>query len=173
MSQAEADHLELHRIHTPDDERVPTILAMSNDIFSADSSTKHGQLSYWKNHLAHPSSFIIYLSTAARPVGFVFVIPRTTVPALSCGASESTHIWLAGVLPEYRKAGCLARMVKELDDVEILTVCTVPTRFPSMWKWLTSRGWTQERELGDGKILLSRSRTDMKVRTGSRPGDTL
>lgn len=86
----------------------------------------------------------------------MFAIPRVTEPPLRNGRAESTHIWLAGVLHEWRKGGCLARMVRELDGIEQLTVCTYPTRFPDMWRWLTHRGWVQERELADGKVLLSR-----------------
>ena len=81
----------------------------------------------------------------------------TDVVALLRGiAHASTHIWIAGVLPAYRKAGCLSRMVAALDDVEHLTVCTYPARFPDMWAWLNRRGWVQERKLDGGRVLLSR-----------------
>ncbi len=153
--------LELHRIHSPEDQSLPNILALSNFIFSADATTKHGSLLYWQSHLTHPSSFIVYLapaSTPDKPVAFVFIIPRTNSPPLRNGASDSLHIWLAGVLPDCRKGGCLTRLVQELGGAEILTVCTYPTRFPNMWRWLVGRGWVQEREFDDGKILLSRSR---------------
>ena len=156
-----AAELALHRIDSPEDNRLPSILALSNAIFSADGSTKHGSLTYWQNHLTHPSSFIIYLapaSTPDKPVAFVFVIPRTTTPPLKNGASDSLHIWLAGVLPECRSGGCFTRLVDQLGNADQLTICTFPSRFPNMWRWLTSRGWVQERELDEGKILFSRSR---------------
>ena len=153
--------IELFRIDCPEDDNLPNILALSNTIFSADRPTKHGSLLYWQNHLKHISSCIIYLaptSTPDKPVAFVFVIPRTTTPPLKNGATESLHIWLAGVLPECRAGGCFTRLMSELGDADQLTVCTFPSRFPQMWRWLTSRGWVQERELGDGKVLLSKPR---------------
>ena len=158
---AQPTDLQLCRIHSPDDENVAKVLTLSNAIFNADGSTKHGQLAYWRKQLAHPSSFIIYLAPTSAPdtpVAFVFVTHRVNDPPLRSGATDSVHIWLAGVLPEWRKGGCLGRMVRELDCVEELTVCTFPSRYPDMWRWLNGRGWVQERELADGKIMLSRSR---------------
>ncbi|KAI0690877.1 hypothetical protein C8T65DRAFT_671115 [Cerioporus squamosus] len=153
--------LALHRIHSPEDKNLPNVLALSNTIFSADGSTKHGSLPYWQHHLSHPSSFVVYLAPASsldKPIAFLFLIPRTNSPPLKNGANDSLHIWLAGVLPECRKGGCLTRLVQELDAANVLTVCTYPTRFPNMWRWLVGRGWVQEREFDDGKIMLSRSR---------------
>ncbi len=156
---ADPTDLTLHAIHSPDDPQLEHILALSNRIFSSDATTKHGSLSYWQNHLTHPVSKILYIvppSAPAQPIGFIFVIPRTTQPPLKNGATDSVHIWLAGVLPEWRKAGCLTRMIQELAGVGQLTVCTYPARFPNMWKWLNGRGWVQERDFEDGKVLLSR-----------------
>ena len=158
---AQPSDLTLHTINSPDSPQVAVILALSNRIFSSDTSTKHGSLAYWQNHLAHPVSKIFYLVSASapeQPVGLIFVIPRTTEPPLKNGGTDSVHIWLAGVLPEWRKSGCLTQMIQELRDVDQLTVCTYPSRFPNMWKWLNSRGWVQEREFEDGKVLLSRTR---------------
>ena len=157
---AQASNLSVHTIDSPDDPLVSDILALSNNIFSVDSTTKHGSLTYWKTHLAHPVSKIVYLRSALspeQPIGFIFVIPRTSEPPLLNGVTQSVHIWLAGVLPEWRKAGCLTKMVQELGTADQLTICTYPSRFPSMWKWLNSRGWVQEREFEDGKVLLSRA----------------
>ncbi|KAI0640720.1 hypothetical protein C8Q79DRAFT_1113905 [Trametes meyenii] len=134
-------------------------MALSNLIFDVDGSTdvKHGSLSYWRNHLPRPRSFIVYLAPASNPsepVAFLFIIPRLHNLPLRNGATDSVHIWLAGVLPEWRAAGCLARMVREFDDIHMLTVCTFPARFPAMWNWLTRRGWTQEQEFPDGKLKV-------------------
>ncbi|KAI0676117.1 hypothetical protein C8Q78DRAFT_369688 [Trametes maxima] len=158
---AVADALELHTIDALVDENVSNVLALSNLIFGVDGRTdvKHGSLSSWRNRLSHPSSFILYLAPASNPnepVAFLFVVPRQHDPPLWSGATDGIHIWLAGVLPEWRAAGCLARMVRELDDVDTLTVCTFPSRFPAMWNWLTRRGWLQEHEFSDGKVLFSR-----------------
>nr|VWP01810.1 Multicopper oxidase [Ganoderma boninense] len=160
MADGETD-LTLHTIHSPDDPQLADILALSNRIFSADSTTKHSSLSYWQNQLTHPVSRILYLAPAsapARPIGFIFVIPRIADPPLKSGATDSVHVWLAGVLPEWRKAGCLTRMIQELESIDQLTICTYPSRFPNMWRWLSSRDWTQERDFEDGKVLFSRVR---------------
>ena len=155
---ADLTEFTLHTIHSPDDPQLADILALSKLIFSSNEATKHSSLDYWKNHLAHPVSRILYLaptSAPTQPIGFIFVIPRTSEPALRDGANDSAHVWLAGVLPEWRKAGCLTRMIQELDGLGQLTICTYSSRFPNMWRWLNSRGWTQEREFDDGKVLLS------------------
>ncbi|KAI0630646.1 hypothetical protein C8Q77DRAFT_1062937 [Trametes polyzona] len=152
--------LQLHRITTPDDDNIGRVLTLSNAIFSADESTKHGSLSYRRDQLSHPSSFIIYLTPTTSPpndpVAFLFVLPRNYDPPLHNGATEGLHIWLAGVAPEWRAAGCLTTMVNELNDIGVLTVCTYPLRFPLMWKWLSRRGWLPEQEFADGKIMYSR-----------------
>jgi hypothetical protein len=94
---------------------------------------------------------------ADKPVAFLFAHPRTHLPPLQDGTIESMHIWLAGVLPEWRKSGCLQRMTREVvTDPELTyTVCTTPSIFPDMWPWLLKRGWRQERDLGEGKVMLS------------------
>lgn len=155
--------LHIRRIDTPDDENIERVLAMSNDIFAVtDSTDKHGSLPYWRNHLSHPSSFIIYLASSIQPdlpVAFIFVIPRQYDPPLTNGAVRGLHIWLAGVSPEWRTAGCLTRMIRELDDIDTLSICTFQLRFPLMFDWLTRRGWLQEQKFPDGKVLFSRPKS--------------
>ncbi|KAI0653022.1 hypothetical protein C8Q70DRAFT_1164660 [Cubamyces menziesii] len=151
--------LQLHRIDNPDDENIPRILALSNAIFDFDGSTKHGLISYWRDCLVHPSSSILYLAPDAqptRPVAFLFVIWRKYDEPLKSGTAEGPHVWLAGVSAEWRRGGCLARMVHELRDIESFTICTHPRRYPHMWNWLTRRGWIQEREFEDGKVMFIR-----------------
>ncbi|TBU24412.1 hypothetical protein BD311DRAFT_671892, partial [Dichomitus squalens] len=99
---------------------------------------------YWQNHLTHPLSMIVYLGLVSLPgqaIGFVSVIPRTTEPSLKNGATQSIYIWPAAVLPQWRKAGCLTKLMQEPRNADQLTICTYPSRFPSMWKWLNGRGW--------------------------------
>ncbi|KAI1791919.1 hypothetical protein LXA43DRAFT_1009855 [Ganoderma leucocontextum] len=156
---AQPTDLTLRTIRCPDDPHLAGILALSNRIFSSGRATKHASLAYWQNQLTNPVSRILYLIpafTPEQPIGFIFLIPRTTQPRLKNGAIDSVHIWLAALLPEWRKAGCLTRMIQELDGVDQLTICTYPSRFPNMWRWLNSRGWVQEREFEDGKVLLTR-----------------
>ena len=168
QATAGAPSLSLHRLTVPDDPALPAILALSNTVFDSDPTSKHGSLAEWQARLARNGSFILYLAAAdadadadavtvpAQPVALAFMIPRVSNPPLQNGVTASTHIWIAGVLPAYRKAGCLSRMVAALDDVEHLTVCTYPARFPDMWAWLNRRGWVQECELDGGRVLLSR-----------------
>ncbi|KAH9893578.1 hypothetical protein C8Q73DRAFT_538957 [Cubamyces lactineus] len=151
--------LQLHKIDHPDDESIPNVLALSNAVFAFDGSTKHGLISYWRDCLSHPSSFILYLAPEAeptRPVAFLFVIWRKYDSPLKNGIAEGQHVWLAGVAAEWRQGGCLARMVHELRHIDKLTICTHPRRFPQMWNWLTRRGWKQEREFEDGKVMFTR-----------------
>ncbi|KAH9857298.1 hypothetical protein C2E23DRAFT_807413 [Lenzites betulinus] len=153
--------LVMRRVTTPDDENIERVLHLSNVIFSADESTKHGSLPYWRNCLLHPASFIIYLTPISpgsdNPVAFIFVIHRKHDRPLKNGATHSTHVWLAGVSPERRRAGCLARMMHEVDNIRPLTICTHPSRYPMMWSWLNRRGWPQEREFADGKVMFSKT----------------
>ncbi|KAI0765629.1 hypothetical protein BD413DRAFT_163623 [Trametes elegans] len=151
--------LNLYRIDSSDDGRVENILTLSNFIFAADDSTKHGSLPYWRRSLSHPSAFILFLASESRPdtpVAFLFVIPRTYNPPLRSGATDGLHIWLAGVRPTFRSAGCLTTMVRQLGNIGTVTVCTFPSRFPDMWNWLTRRGWLLEQELEEGKVMFSR-----------------
>ncbi|KAL0945943.1 hypothetical protein HGRIS_012222 [Hohenbuehelia grisea] len=96
-----------------------------------------------------------------KPIGFLFAHPRShSDEPLTNGALETMHIWLAGVLPEFRRQGLLEQMVVKLMEEmmgieENLTVCTVPARFPAMWGWLKGRGWAVEKEIAPGKFLLS------------------
>ena len=160
---AQASALELHTLTSSDDTNLLAVLALSNDIFDADPASKHGSLAAWQERLSRLGSSILFLAPATpdgaapRPVAFAFLIPRITRPPLKNGVSEFTHIWIAGTHPDWRKAGCLATLIRALDTVQHLTVCTFPARFPDMWAWLNRRGWVQERELEEGKFLLSRS----------------
>lgn len=161
------------RIHvlkrdSPDlDAALLAVLSLSNEIFSPDPNTKYSSLSFWKERLSHESSLIVYLTTPRpdggttrmddRPIAFLFVHPRTHDPPLQDGSINTPHIWLAGVLPEWRKIGCLQRMMREVvtEPDCTYTICTIPSVFPNMWPWLLKRGWKQERELGEGRIMLS------------------
>ncbi|KAI0079431.1 hypothetical protein K474DRAFT_1659260 [Panus rudis PR-1116 ss-1] len=152
---------------TLEDETLLDILHLSNEIFAPDPDSKYASLSVWRERLSHPSSLIIYLTVASEhkgttqggpPVAFLFAHPKRHIPPLSNGETESLHVWLAGVLPSWRKGGCLRRMMDALpiDSHRVCTICTIPSRFPDMWAWLVKRGWSVERELEVGKFLLSK-----------------
>jgi len=157
-----ATTLELHRLEYGSPELanvLPEVLRLSNAIFGAAPHSKYASLEEWKRRLSSPGSVITYLSPPAsptHPVAFLFAHPRHHTPPLAGGETDSLHVWLAGVLSERRKEGCLARMMAALGSSRVLTVCTTPDTYPAMWKWLTGRGWSVERELGGGKMMLSR-----------------
>lgn len=140
---------------------LPKIIGLSNSIFSHKPGSKYTSLSLWKERISHPSSFIVYMTPidgteTDQPMAFLFVHPRLHTPPLSNGQAETLHIWLAGVLPSCRKGGCLQRMVDAVPSDSMVSVCTMPAIFPDMWAWLKKRGWKVERELGGGKVLLSK-----------------
>ncbi|OSD04912.1 hypothetical protein PYCCODRAFT_1352168, partial [Trametes coccinea BRFM310] len=115
---------------------------------------------HWRSpaRLSDPSSFILYLSPTsepARPVAFIFVNPREYDPPI-LEHRKGLHAWIAGASLDWRNGGCLTRMVHELDDIPVLIICTFPSRFEVMWKWLLRRDWAVERDLGAGKVSLSR-----------------
>ncbi|KAH9945740.1 hypothetical protein B0H21DRAFT_822820 [Amylocystis lapponica] len=155
--------LVLHRVAVDSPDRrelLPKLLSLSNIIFSPDPDSKYASLALWQERLSYPSSVIIYLSPPSlptEPVAFVFAYPRTHAVPLIDGEQHSTHIWLAGVMPQRRKEGCLAQMVDAMEYTSALTVCTTPARFPDMWNWLMHRGWTVERDLDEGKVMLRKS----------------
>lgn len=132
----------------------------------ADLTTKYASIDYWKEQLSHPSSVIIYITQTGTGdpeesitlIGFLFAHPRTHASALQSGQTETLHIWLAGVSPKSRKAGCLQKMADAIPSggFDLISVSTYPARFPDMWNWLQKRGWTVEREMGEGKVLLSK-----------------
>lgn len=162
-----------HRIdaNSPDlAETLPQVMALSSKVFNPwpQPNAKYTSVEHWKECLSHETSAIIYLTRYTEhgsdhaefkePVAFLFAYPRTHTPPLEDGSSGSLHIWLAGVLPECRRGGCLQRMMEELtvDPRPLYTICTSPERFPNMWSWLSKRGWHVEREFPEGKIMLSK-----------------
>jgi len=151
--------LELQQLDPSSPELLQRVLELSNTIFCATPDSKYASIAVWRERFSHTASVILYLSrpqTPDRPVAFLFAYPKTHVPALSGGESETLHIWLAGVIPERRKEGCLARMISALPSLSALTVCTRPADYPDMWNWLIKRGWTVERDMGGGKVMLSK-----------------
>lgn len=143
-------------------ETLPRILALSNAVFCADPESKYASLSVWHSRLQGSTAVIVYLTAPVdgreEPVAYLFAHPRTHDPALTNGDTESLHIWMAAVAADYRKGGCLGRLMGELpeDPTRLLTVCTTPAIYPDMWGWLMKRGWFVERELSLGKVLLSK-----------------
>ncbi|KAI0923556.1 hypothetical protein AcV5_009062 [Taiwanofungus camphoratus] len=155
--------LESHRLTSTSSnlsEILPRVLSLSNKIFSAEQGSKYASVFVWQERLSSPSSVVLYLSPRSRPdtpVAFLFAHTRTRCIALREGETESLHIWLAGVLQEWRKEGHISRMVGMLESVSLLTVCTTPREFLAVWNWLTKRRRPVERELEDGKVMLARS----------------
>lgn len=137
------------------------ILALSNAIFSAQPDSKYASLAIWRERLSHQDAQLIYLTLAdaTEPIAFLFAHPRLHDPPLPVSSTtESLHVWLAGVLPEYRKHGCLALMMAKLamHAARPLTVCTTPATYPDMYRWLVRNGWLEERGLADGKLMLAK-----------------
>lgn len=181
------------------EEMLPRILSLSNEIFgSSPELTKYAALAVWRDRLRLPGAFIVYLApspaphllvasgiapddesshpslhaTASSPVAFLFAQPRTHAPPLASGVKQTVHIWLAGVLPARRRAGNLGRLVRTAEAAAaagVLTVSTVPERYPDMWWWLTRRGWVVERQIGGGKVLLVKTLASV----GNGTGDTV
>jgi len=166
--------------------------------FNTEPDSHRASLEVWKERLSDPASSIVYLvpsepdqfppsssslSSSSEddqpnsnspvppppvPVGFIFAYPRSHPEPLKNGSSQSLHIWLAGVLEEYRGRGSLDTMVNALIDLErkrwgsdpslmpTFTVCTNPSMFPSMWAWVRARKrWVLEKEFDEGKVMFS------------------
>ena len=145
------------------DDMLPRVVTLSNAIFLPDTTSKYASIVYWRTRLAEPASVILYLMATSlegsdEPVAFLFAHSRTHTPPLHNGTTESLHIWLAGVLPDRRRGGLLGKLVEELSATadRRLTVCTYPSVFSDMWHWLQRREWYVERELQEGKVLLSK-----------------
>lgn len=161
-----------------EDATIASIIQLSNSVFNWEPESRYASLEEWKKSLSDPASTIIYLvpqpddgtSSIPPPVAFIFAHPRTHLEPLRDGSSQSLHIWLAGVLEEYRGRGCLDTMVNALVDLEegrrrlrsesssmqTMTICTNPDRFPSMWAWLRGRTrWVFEKEFDGGKVMFS------------------
>ncbi|KZT07185.1 uncharacterized protein LAESUDRAFT_758605 [Laetiporus sulphureus 93-53] len=155
--------LQLHELKSTQDatEMLPRVLNLSNIIFAPEPGSKYASIAVWKERLPLPDAKILYMapsSDPSNPIAFVFAHPRTHPLPLKFSETESLHVWLAGVLPARRKEGCLSRMMAalEAESAVTLTVCTTPDKYPDMWAWLNGRGWSVERELGRGKVMLSK-----------------
>lgn len=152
--------LELRAICAEDDPMLLQVLALSNLVLSSEPASKYGSLPSWQHRLAATTAAVLYLAPETalnEPVAFLFAHPRTHDVPLHAGGMESVHIWLAGVLSERRKEGCLGRMVSALVSTMPLTICTPRSRYPEMWNWLVRRDWRVERELGNGKEMFNLS----------------
>lgn len=144
------------------------VLDLNNTIFGADaqsSTSHHSSLMEWQRRLDDPVSIIAY-STLSKPempdtdtpVGFIFAHPKlhaaNTTPAL--------HIWLAGVLPASRGTGMFHGLMEKVEEqahqhgVKTLSVATFPAKFEKMYSILTKTGWSGEKDLGGGKVLLTK-----------------
>jgi ribosomal protein S18 acetylase RimI-like enzyme len=159
---------------------IASILHLSNSIFNPESDSHRTSLEEWKTRLSDPASSIIYLvlqpsddpgkfpHRPAPAVAFIFAYPRSHPEPLRNGSLHSLHIWLAGVSEEYRGRGCLDTMVNALFELErkrrgpgassmpTFTVCTSPSKFPSMWAWVRARArWVLEKEWDGGKVMFS------------------
>ena len=168
-----------------EDAAVASILQLSNLIFNPEPESHYASLEVWMERLSDPPSTIVYLvptpdqstdssedrqpNSIPPPAAFLFAYPRSHPEPLKNGSCQSLHIWLAGVLEEYRGRGSLDTMLSALIDhvksqigepesltMLTLTVCTTPSRFPSMWAWLRARTeWVPEKEFEGGKVMLS------------------
>jgi len=171
--------------HDADDAAVASTMQLYNSVFCPEPGSLYISLEEWKRRLSDPTSSIIYLAPQPNdppplsgedqppippPVAFIFAYQRSHPEPLKDGTSKSLHIRLAGVLEEYRGRRCLDTMVNALIDLERnrrgsesspmstlpMTVCTNPSRFPSMWSWLRARTqWVLEKEFEDGKVMFS------------------
>lgn len=146
---------------------LPTVLHLSNLIFNTAPGSKYASLDEWIRRISTPGAVIVYSAPRPdpeRPDAFLLAHRRLHTPPLACGEEASLHIWLAGVLPERRKEGCLARMVDTLSSENLLplTVCTTPELYPDMWRWLMARGWEVQRELGGRESDAQSVTTEVK-----------
>ena len=102
------------------------------------------------------------------PIGFCLSYPRKLEVCTPTGkgrsaeenfTSKSWHIWLAGVLPEYRGQGVWTSMLHETIDAAQdlpVTIATIPDIFPNMYRSLLREGF--ERYSKDtGKTVWSRN----------------
>ncbi|KAI0782798.1 hypothetical protein C8Q75DRAFT_786177 [Abortiporus biennis] len=153
---------------------IPSVLEFSTFLFNSPPDSKYASIALWTERLSQPNSQLIHLT--AEPTGnvvaFLFAHPKTHSVLLDDGQTHSLHIWLAGVDPVWRRGGCLQRMVDSINvtSEKTLTICTIPSRFPDMWRWLQKRGWKVERELEEGKFLLSISASQMLKTRANRKG---
>ncbi|ETN42856.1 uncharacterized protein HMPREF1541_02014 [Cyphellophora europaea CBS 101466] len=148
------------------------VLDLNNQIFQVDtaaSGTHHGSLTEWQKRLGEPLSIIVCAGlngqtqgdTEISPVGFIFAHPKQhggdSQPAL--------HIWLAGVLPASRGSGTFHGLMTRVErharekDVKTLSVATFPAKFSRMYSILRGTGWSGEKDLGGGKVLLTKALT--------------
>lgn len=147
---------------------IQPVLDLNNTIFGADappSTSHHGSLTEWQKRLDNPASLIAYATLskaetpeADTPVGFIFAHPK-----LHEGQSgPALHIWLAGVLPASRGTGMFHGLVDKVEEqarqhgVKTLSVATFPAKFEKMYSILTKTGWSGEKDLGGGKVLLTK-----------------
>jgi hypothetical protein len=151
---------------------IPELAALSGRIFNTPPNDRHSSTEEWLKRLSsHPQATIIYVLESIEiphpnPVALLFAFP----------SGERMHVWIAGVRADHRKEGLLSQMMTLLEKqckehlennnlrdlstgeaITLFSICTYPDKFTDMWDWLRKRGWTVEKDEGQGKIRLIKS----------------
>lgn len=161
--------------------QVSAILSLSNTIFDATpDSTKYSSLSLWQSHLSTPNSIIFFATVPSpnteadvEPIGFLYAFARKPSEYQDAvkkvltqqGVQEVLHVWLAGVVQEYRSGGVFGNLIRYVEDharargIGKMSVATVPARFGRMLDVLKKQGWNVVEDKSveadvEGKVLL-------------------
>lgn len=126
------------------------VLDLSLEIFEAEPNARDGGnlhyscLDEWSKRLEHSDARIFYAEDAksGNAVAFLFVHPRYNAHF----EVTALHVWLAGVTCSHRRCGLLSLMMESCrsharSNFTILTISTVPEKFPVMKNYLDSSGW--------------------------------
>ncbi len=176
---------------------LSAILSLSNSIFSADpDSTKYSSLDTWQSNLSMPNSIMFFARIASpeteadvQPIGFIHAFPRSPTDytlqvrdeLIKQEVQEVLHIWLCGVLPQYRGRGVFSQLMRLVEGharekgFGNLSVATFPKRFGRMYDTLMKRGWVVMNDeyiwsegtgkVDEGKVVLMKD-VAMEVEIG-------
>ena len=162
---------------------LSAILSLSNAIFHATpDSTKYSSPATWQSHLSTPNSIIFCAAVPlpdteakVQPIGFVFAFAKTPADypepvkkqLTELEQHEVMHVWLAGVVQEYRSRGVFGDLMHLVEnyaavrEITRMSVATMPARFERMFDVLRKEGWTVlgDRDLksegeGEEKVVL-------------------
>ena len=164
--------LEQHRINSCPAKTLSEVIAFSTAVLSPNATPhpKYSNPAEWTTRLSTRNG-TIYTARSASPeessiLGFLVAHERSDALGTAC-----LHIWLCGTDPAVQRSGIMRRLFQTVEQDPYyghldgtgnagigrkMTVATVPQGYTSMPKFLDSREYRPELDMGQGKILYSK-----------------
>lgn len=156
---------------------MDTVEIRENSLVYDDAFSIHRQIPEFQTDSTTNEQLIKRISSVINPLSLVAYIDNQTVGYLiGYERYSSYYIWLAGVLPKYRRQGILSQLMNQLEQWAIkeqYNSLTIKTRncFKSMLLFLISYGFKlieiDKRESVDSHRLILEKRLNVPLHSTS------